>query len=121
MILISKDHPCVCRNIFFLRRFFFSVKGSPLRVQEHFTRSWFKFTVSWITPACAGTFYKGYACDKNIWDHPCVCRNILQYGYLPTSIRGSPLRVQEHSKISTTIANQYRITPACAGTFNGLW
>ena len=73
--------------------------------------------MSRITPACAGTFILEAHPVSFLWDHPCVCRNILSSPRSMLSVSGSPLRVQEHYTIWDYYTCQLRITPACAGTF----
>ena len=71
------DHPCVCRNIFFAVFARFFKLGSPLRVQEHSSCTSYPTKSVGITPACAGTLKADRFFCVVYWDHPCVCRNIL--------------------------------------------
>ena len=93
----ARDHPCVCRNIFwidisaasfsritpacagtFLEHHIHQIlsTGSPLRVQEHSIKVIPVIETSGITPACAGTFAPSPSWIGSFGDHPCVCRNI---------------------------------------------
>ena len=74
--LLSRDHPCVCRNI------------DARNIDQDL--------VIRITPACAGTFFFGISTLPFLWDHPCVCRNIKKTIWEQQADIGSPLRVQEH-------------------------
>ena len=79
VIINSGDHPCVCRNIQLLIVNYTLMLGSPLRVQEHFlTINTFDVKFR-ITPACAGTFYLQTTHFRFFRDHPCVCRNIMNF------------------------------------------
>ena len=93
-----EDHPCVCRNILSVYPNRCRYRGSPLRVQEHFSTIRLTALSSGITPACAGTFKAVLYIKEYARDHPCVCRNIYLSRFQSHPIPGSPLRVQEHSK-----------------------
>ena len=107
----------MCRNIQQEIIFLCEEYGSPLRVQEHSKNDGLDLNGVRITPACAGTLMLIMLglCQKE--DHPCVCRNIIPSRSNGFTSPGSPLRVQEHSSLGSTIVPFNGITPACAGTF----
>ena len=107
----------MCRNICFCEISKSHFLGSPLRVQEHSRIPAARRPVFGITPACAGTFRSPARTASTIWDHPCVCRNIVASVWFVVTLAGSPLRVQEHFKFNCEYSHFFRITPACAGTF----
>ena len=76
-----------CAGTFLYRLVFVIIlRGSPLRVQEHWDFSIQVATGGRITPACAGTFWPVRCFHPARRDHPCVCRNIIRsFAHLPLS------------------------------------
>ena len=70
---LSRDHPRVCGEKFFLVGLDTDAKGSPPRVRGKALFADFQRTGEGITPACAGksTVNKGQGRDDG--DHPRVC------------------------------------------------
>ena len=73
-ILLSQDHPCVCREKLNKYHDNPSSGGSPLRVQGKAYGNFCLQSGDRITPACAGKSPVYIFKMVDVEDHPCVCR-----------------------------------------------
>ncbi len=112
---IHEDHPRVCGENPRLCARIFEPEGSPPRVRgkpRYCSRLSFKLR---ITPACAGKTHSPPRKALARKDHPRVCgENHTKGGHRNEKI-GSPPRVRGKQPFEQCVANEVRITPACAG------
>ena len=89
--------------------------GSPPRVREKHIVSIEVDTSCRITPACAGKTATRDGVNVSVRDHPRVCgKNPLSVA-LVTVTPGSPPRVREKLRHTSSVDFVFGITPACAG------
>ena len=113
---LHRDHPRVCGNHSSALPLFAMRGGSPPRVREPQSPARMFWYGSGITPACAGTTFRTDCVSGTNEDHPRVCGNHAQLAIRTWMTSGSPPRVREPLLLRVQGGQQYRITPACAGT-----
>ena len=114
-MLLKRDHPRVCGKNYNYSRFQSRRPGSPPRVREKHAVQSKRSHFDGITPACAGKT-KCLTIHRPLTrDHPRVCGKNFQLTLNRLNSTGSPPRVREKLPAYIESAQQYRITPACAG------
>ena len=111
----ARDHPRVCGNYTYWYASESLKLGSPPRVRELLFVRTSSSSAHGITPACAGITGRNQGKRGSSRDHPRVCGNYARNIGRHTRRLGSPPRVRELPKISTSRTRTTRITPACAG------
>ena len=111
----KEDHPRVCGEKPVSRSIVISRIGSPPRVRGKVRNFAINFSMSRITPACAGKSIRRLPRRNRAGDHPRVCgeKNLTRSPLALTT--GSPPRVRGKVSIICGIASTMGITPACAG------
>ena len=111
----KRDHPRVCGEKKFFKRFALLDEGSPPRVRGKAGIPVDHHELHGITPACAGKRTARPATTSRPRDHPRVCGEKSLKSDLKCNIVGSPPRVRGKVDRMLTILTRSRITPACAG------
>ena len=116
VLLRSSDHPRGCGDKIQFSPFASSSQGSPPRMRGQAAGSPMSGPGSRITPADAGTSFKGSRTLGGVQDHPRGCGDKLQSPLNTTANRGSPPRMRGQVGKRLTHYKLPRITPADAGT-----
>ncbi len=90
-------------------------QGSPPRARGEANPYLFPYSITGITPACAGRSSSTGCAPEKSWDHPRVCGEKGSCNAMLLYIAGSPPRVRGEAHRQERRADRERITPACAG------
>ena len=110
-----RDHPRVCGEQIWQRKWPGFVQGSPPRVRGTDLHIGKACSSVRITPACAGNSQSGKLDLFEDGDHPRVCGEQQDRGMGQTGTQGSPPRVRGTAGAARKYEKKSRITPACAG------
>ena len=92
-----------------------AIKGSPPPMRGKVFRFFRVLQFLRITPAYAGKRYSRVSQSIPSWDHPRLCGEKSENGFLPLDLNGSPPPMRGKACVSDTLHQEKGITPAYAG------
>ena len=115
LFLVTKDHPRLCGEKYFLYFMDEALYGSPPPMRGKACEMFFKKSGDGITPAYAGKRPVVAAVLNRVRDHPRLCGEKRSGGSTLSLVRGSPPPMRGKAMKLMLWQKAFRITPAYAG------